>query len=238
MRRLFLRQVRSVRKRYVRMRYGSRPFVCRYLGADFRVSADTGIASEIAYRSYERDRIENLLRLLRQARPRVFFDIGANCGVYTCIMLRNAVARQAIALEPDSRNLAALRDNIHLNGLEASCRIVGAAAGRAPAKVHLLHGPPENLGQSRIVTERADEVIDVVRIDDINEVRQHVIAAKFDVEGFEVEALAGAADTLSRNTGVVQVETYDHRAEVFRLMTEFGYRLVTDLEPDFVFVKT
>jgi FkbM family methyltransferase len=237
MHRNVVRQLRSFRKRYLRLRYGDRPFVTRYLGADFHVSLDTGLASEIAYHAYERERMANFLRLARRARVRVFFDIGANCGVYSCVMLKKKVAPRAIALEPDSRNLAALRANVALNGLTASCEIIGAAAGTAPAEMQLLHGPPDNLGQSKIVSEAGDETVDVVRIDDINDVRQQVIAAKFDVEGFELEALVGASETLGRNSGVVQIETYTHKAEVFRLMGDFGYRPVTDLDPDFVFWK-
>ena len=124
------RQQRSVRKRIVRRLHGDRQFVSRYLGADFLVRLDNVIGREIGFRSFERDRIENFIALCKTAQPDLFLDIGANCGVYTCILLRMNLIPRAVAFEPDRGNAALLRENLMLNNLVERVDLYEAAAGQ------------------------------------------------------------------------------------------------------------
>ncbi|MGB6732409.1 MAG: hypothetical protein WBE84_14765, partial [Xanthobacteraceae bacterium] len=103
------RQWRSIRKRVVRARYGDRSFVTDYLGAKFLVRLDNVIGREIAFRSFERDRIENFIALCEEGKPDLFLDLGANCGVYTCILLENDYVPRAVLFEPDRENADLLR---------------------------------------------------------------------------------------------------------------------------------
>ncbi len=42
---------------------------------------------------------------------------------------------------------------------------------------------------------------------------------------------------LRDNRGIVQIESYDHGREVTAALAAAGYKLVTDMRPDFVFLK-
>jgi FkbM family methyltransferase len=232
------RQQRSLRKRLVRLVHGDRPFVTDYLGADFLVRLDNVMGREIAFRSFERDRIENFTALCANAKPDLFLDIGANCGVYACILLKNNLVPRAVLFEPDVENAALLRTNLTLNNLVARADLHQAAAGRAAGRAMLLPGPPDNKGQSRLASGGEGYAVDIVAPDDIVGASGKTLAAKIDVEGFECEALGGMARLLRENRGIVQIETYDHEAEVMATMAAAGYALATDLRPDFVFVKT
>ena len=227
---------RSVRKRVVRRLYGDRQFISRYLGADFLVRLDNVIGREIGFRSFERDRIENFIALCKTAPPDLFLDIGANCGVYTCILLRMNLIPRAVAFEPDRENASLLRENLALNNLADRVDLHEAAAGQTAGHAMLLPGPPDNTGQSRI-TAGGGYTVEVLVPDDAVPATGKTLAIKIDVEGFECEALAGMARLLRENRGIVQIETYDHEPEVMAAMTAAGYGLVTDMRPDFVFAK-
>jgi FkbM family methyltransferase len=232
------RQVRSVRKRIVRATYGDRSFITDYLGAEFLVRLDNVIGREIAYRSFERDRIENFMSLCRRAKPELFLDVGANCGVYACILLKAGIVPRAVLFEPDRENAALLRENLALNDLLDRADLRQAAAGAAAGQATLLPGPPSNKGQSRIGTGSDGYAIEVVAPDDIVAATGGTLAVKIDVEGHEREALTGMARLLRDNRGIVQIESYDHEAQVMQAMTAAGFALVTNFRPDFVFAKS
>jgi FkbM family methyltransferase len=231
------RQHRSVRKRIVRLLHGDRQFISRYLGADFLVRLDNVIGREIGFRSFERDRIENFIALCKTAAPDLLLDIGANCGVYTCILLRMNLIPRAVAFEPDRENASLLRENLALNSLVERVDLYEAAAGRTAGHATLVPGPPDNTGQSRITPDTGGYSVEVLVPDDVLPITGKTLAIKIDVEGFEREALAGMTRLLRENRGIVQIETYDHEPEVMAAITAAGYVLVTDMRPDFVFAK-
>jgi FkbM family methyltransferase len=221
----------------VRLRHGDRQFISRYLGADFLVRLDNVIGREIGFRSFERDRIENFIALCKTAAPDLLLDIGANCGVYTCILLRNNIIPRAVAFEPDRDNASLLRENLALNELVVRVDLRQAAAGSIAGHATLVPGPADNTGQSRIAAGAGGYAVDVLAPDDVVPATGTTLAIKIDVEGFEREALAGMARLLRENRGIVQIETYDHEPEVMAAMTAAGYALVTNMRPDFVFAK-
>ncbi len=231
------RQQRSIRKRAVRRAHGDRQFISRYLGADFLVRLDNVIGREIGFRSFERDRIENFIALCKAAKPDLFLDIGANCGVYTCILLRQNLVPRAVAFEPDRDNASLLRENLALNNLTEQVDLHRAAAGSAAGQATLMPGPADNNGQSRIAAGAGGYAVDVLVPDDVVPATGKTLAIKIDVEGFEREVLAGMTRLLRGNRGIVQIETYDHEPEVMTAMAAAGYALVTDMRPDFVFAK-
>src|SRR3546814_17369148 len=68
--------------------------------------------------------------LAAQDSPFAFVDIGANKGLYSLLAARNPQCARVIAFEPGAATFALLRDNISLNGLEATFH-----PGLAPASL-------------------------------------------------------------------------------------------------------
>ncbi len=161
------RQRRSIRKRLVQLLHGNAPFVSRYLGADFLVRLDNIMGREIAFRSFERDRIENFIGLCRELKPDLLLDIGANCGVYACILLKADLVPRAVLFEPDRDNAALLRQNLVFNALTARTELHEAAAGRSAGRAILVPGPVENKGQSRIAADAGGYDVANVVPDDV-----------------------------------------------------------------------
>jgi FkbM family methyltransferase len=226
---------------YNKLIHRGRYFVCRYFGADFLVrSANVG-GLEISAKIAEHAELTNFMRAAAALKPDAFIDIGANLGLYTCILMKNRLAPRAILFEPDRRNRVHLQANLLINELlDADVQIHDVALGAAPGRLRLVPGPERDIGLSRIVesgTASGGYEVDVVRLDDFTTLTGRTLAIKIDVERYERKVLAGMARTLRDNRGLVQIEVLEAREETTRLMAEAGFKLAQEFGPNLVFRK-
>jgi len=118
----------------------------------------------------------------------LFGDVGANVGVYT--VLAGAVAgARCIAYEPSPEAARHLAANVAVNRI--NCEIVKAAVGSAAGVVQFTsnRGP-----MNRIALDGEDGAeVSVVTLD---ETCAGATMLKIDVEGFEIDVLAGAEAVL------------------------------------------
>jgi FkbM family methyltransferase len=216
-------------------------FVTSYFGADFLVHSENVGGLEISAKIGEYAELTNFVRSCAELKPDVFIDIGANLGLYTCIVMKNRLAPRAILFEPDRRNRVHLRANLLINDLlDADIEINDVALGAAAGKLRLLPGPERDIGLSQIVEDAppaAGYEVDVVRFDDIVALKDRKLAAKIDIERYERKALAGMARTLRDNRGIVQIEVLEARDETAALMAAAGYALAWENGPNLVFRK-
>ncbi|MGB7037396.1 MAG: FkbM family methyltransferase [Xanthobacteraceae bacterium] len=217
-------------------------FVCRYFGADFLVNSENVGCLEISAHIGEHRELENFIRVCRAIRPDVLIDIGANLGLYTCVVMKNALAPRAILFEPDRRNRIHLRANLLINDLlDADIEINEVALGAAPGHFRLIPGPERDIGLSQIVETAAGGDgydVEIARLDDLIALSGLTLAIKIDIERYERKALAGMARTLRDNRGFVQVEVLEARAETVAMLTDLGYALVYEVSPNLVFQKS
>ncbi len=217
-------------------------FVCRYFGADFLVNSENVGGLEISAHIGEHRELENFIRVCRAIRPDVLIDIGANLGLYTCVVMKNALAPRAILFEPDRRNRIHLRANLLINDLlDADIEINEVALGAAPGHFRLIPGPERDIGLSQIVETAAGGDgydVEIARLDDLIALSGLTLAIKIDIERYERKALAGMARTLRDNRGFVQVEVLEARAETVAMLTDLGYALVYEVSPNLVFQKS
>lgn len=157
-----------------------------------------------------------LLRSLVRSRPGGgwFLDVGANLGWYSLSLADAKGVDGVLALEPEPHNHDLLHENVRLNALESRVRIVNCAVGReeGTATMHLYRG--SNRGRHSIATDHDGRgsgriEVPVHRLDDVVSESgldgMPIVAIKMDVEGYESEAIAGAAETL-RRTAVLAIE--------------------------------
>src|SRR5436190_14788409 len=231
---------------YNKIVHRGRYFICRYFGADFLVrSANVG-GLEISAKIAEHAELTNFTRSAAALKPDIFIDIGANLGLYSCIVMRTRLAPRAILFEPDRRNRVHLQANLLINGLlDADVQIHAVALGAEPGRLRLVPGPERDIGLSQIVETGAaregDDVdgyeVDVVRFDDLVTLTGRTLAVKIDVERYERKVLAGMARTLRDNRGMVQIEVLEEREATTRLMAAAGFKLAQDFGPNLVFRK-
>lgn len=149
-----------------------------------------------------------LADLLSRIRPDdVFYDIGANIGVYTCL-IADVVDSQVVAVEPHPNNADRLEQNIELNGASASVYRSAFAASAGTAELRLSPGwGPDKLGSAghSLVDHRGEdtETIPVETIPGDNHIADEELppptVMKIDVEGAEMDVLKGLESTLARS---------------------------------------
>lgn len=179
---------------------------------------------------------ETALILEHLPRTDLFVDIGANVGFFTCLAATHGV--KVVAVEPLHDNLQCLLDNVLQNHLDAVevfpmgvssepgvRRLYGAATGAS--LVSGWSNTPESYGRS-IAVSTLDNLLRG-RFDGAR------IFVKIDIEGAELFALRGAAETLARTpapTWLVEVCLTEnmpggalnpHFADVFALFRGAGY---------------
>jgi FkbM family methyltransferase len=241
---------RRVYKPFNKIFHRGHYFVCSYFGADFLVRSVNVGGLEISAKIGEYPELKNFVQSCTEIKPDVFIDIGANLGLYTCIVMKNGLAPRAILFEPDRRNRVHLRANLLINDLlEADITINELALGAEPGKFRLVPGPERDIGLSQIVEnatagegQNHGYDVDIVRFDDLVQLAGKTLvgktlAIKIDIERYERKALAGMARTLRDNRGVVQIEVLEARDETVGLMSAAGFKLAQEFGPNLVFRK-
>jgi FkbM family methyltransferase len=218
-----------------------RYFVCRYFGADFLVNSVNVGGLEISAGIGEHAELKYFTQACAALKPDVFIDIGANLGLYTCIVMRNRLAPRAILFEPDRRNRVHLRANLLINDLlNANIEIHEVALGDASGRMQLMPGPEKDIGLSQIVEHThatGGYDVDIVCLDDVVALSGKALAIKIDIERYERKALAGMARMLRDNHGIVQIEVLEARDETIAMMADAGYALTHEVPPNLVFAK-
>jgi len=137
-----------------------------------------------------------------------FVDVGANVGMFSIVAAR-LVGRdgRVYAFEPSERERQRLAANLTLNLLENVTVLPQAVADRqasVPFRIgkfpHAgLNTTAESFAYRDVAVERI-ETVETISLDQFAQVRrlQRIDAIKFDIEGGECAALAGAAKVLAR----------------------------------------
>ena len=202
---------------------------CRYFGAQFIVDLDEVIGYEIAIRRFEWRELKLMIDACRRLKPAIFLDVGANIGLYACVLGRQRAVPKILALEPDRENFARLLANIELNHLSDIVDARHAAAAESAGTLMLAPSGNANRGMSRIEADaQGGYDVAAVALDEVVPLRDGVIALKIDVEGFEAQVLTGAERLLSGNCGFAQIEAREDAAaaRVAERMAALGWRFL------------
>lgn len=174
---------------------------------------DTGISKELAvYRTHEPSTTKLLKSMIGDSM--IIVDIGANIGYYT-LLFGHAVgpSGRVFAVEPEPRNYDLLRANVR-ESLLNNITLLNYAVGSKDAvsklfvanqsNVHtLVKGQKPESKYVKVQEKTLDSIVREVGASNVDLVRM-------DVEGYEVEILKGAAETLSRYKPIVIMEVHFH----------------------------
>jgi len=162
----------------------------------------------------------------------VFYDIGANIGVYSLVAARKpSGAARVFSFEPSYASIAALCANIRLNGVDAdvtpmpvalsdrtAMNVISLRDAEPGAARHVLGpGDPEEgpaVFRQPVMTFRLDDLIDSVGLPPPHHI-------KLDVDGGELAVLEGATRTL-RSSSL--------RSVLVEVSTELSTAVTTGLE--------
>ncbi|WP_123623588.1 FkbM family methyltransferase [Halorubrum sp. CSM-61] len=181
---------------------------------------------------YETDILEAVVESI--SPDDVFYDIGANVGVYTCFAGQHA--DRVVAFEPHEETAARLRENAELNDIDVTAFEMAVADYEGTASLTHPRRSPDELGTGEFSVAPVDDATDVAdvavtRVDAV--VRENDLprpaVAKIDVEGAEREVLDGGEETLSACRELfVEVHT-DHVGVdgVVSRLTDVGFEVTT-----------
>lgn len=152
-------------------------------------------------------------RLIKLLEPGMgVADVGANIGLLTVAAARAVgPTGKVFAFEPEEEPRECLARTLHLNGLrwvDLSASAAGRKNGRltfhvSPILGHSsLYALPEDEGEAQAVT------VEVIRLDDAIPRGQRLDLVKIDVEGAELDVLAGMARLLKANADIAVIAEY------------------------------
>jgi FkbM family methyltransferase len=164
----------------------------------------------------------------------IVFDVGANTGVYAVQQARRGA--HVYAFEPNPACYRRLQKAVRAHDLEGRVmtvnRALGATAGSAelllPAGLTILGSlrpewaPGGDGIRVRVEVETVDQVVSTLGINRID-------LLKVDVEGFELDVLQGARETLAIiDRLVIEYHSLDLGRRVVELLAERGLTTVLD----------
>lgn len=137
-------------------------------------------------------------------------DVGANIGLLTLVMARaTGPAGKVLAFEPEAIPRANLEKMKHLNGLawvDVRDQAVGEKAGRLTFHVSDIIGHSSLYALPEAEEARTIEV-EVVRLDDVAPAKRMDVV-KIDVEGAELDVLAGMKGLIGKNPDLAVVAEF------------------------------
>ncbi len=163
---------------------------------------------------------ENLTDIVSETSEEdVFYDIGANVGLYSCLVGSAVENCQIYSFEPHPINVEALKSNIKLNNINAT--IFQLAISDEEGIFELSsEGAEAGLGEHSLDTSGSESTVSVTvrRLDDLR--KEHDIPVptivKIDVEGAELDVIKGATETFShRNCKTLYCEVHPDRIKKF-----------------------
>lgn len=148
----------------------------------------------------------------------LFVDVGANIGVYA-LWASEVEGVDVVAFEPSSTTYGRVIENVRLNQLDHRVQVVRKAVGSRPGAVRLTTGQD---AVNRIVGElEGTEEVELTTLDAELDQRKPALV-KIDVEGAELDVLAGARQSILRHRPALIVEVND--ADGLRqVLDDLGY---------------
>lgn len=149
----------------------------------------------------------------------VILDIGANVGNHTIFYAKCIPRSHVIPFECYPEALRLLRRNISLNEcLNVDTNFLGLACSDQVGTAKMVRGGPNNLGHSRLVEEKSETTkptkkplasisVETLKCDDCLAALKSIPSfIKIDVEGHEMEVLAGLERTIIEHRPILFVE--------------------------------
>lgn len=205
------------------------------------VRAGPNLGLLLAGRVAERRELDGFVRFARATGASVFWDVGANVGLYAFAFVAARPGGAVLAVEPDARNLECLRRTVARAGLSGVELVAAAASSEAGRATFLLDevggvtGTIEERGRESFVRRhygvrpRGIEV-GTATLDSLLDGRAAPQIVKIDVEGAEARTLAGAARLLGEIRPAVLIELSDGRAAAEATLRAHRYALFDAVE--------
>jgi len=189
------------------------------------------------YGRYERDQIDTLTAAMLRHGCDVFFDVGANIGLYSLIVATRRLAGKVMAFEPDARSLGALQANLVINRIADIVEVRPIALGDHDGVVGFTPDPGTSSCRSRV---SADGTISVpcAKLDTLLPTSGKRLFFKIDVEGHELSVVDGMRQVLEHNRCFLQIESFAANSPALdEALRKVGYRRRHQIDHDLYYAN-
>lgn len=200
------------------------------------INDDDHIMQDIRCRRtfYESPMLEHLA--LRGPRGGIYIDVGANIGNHS-VYFGSFLADHVVAIEPNPIVLSSLRRNLERNGGSHSIFPLAVGARAGVGRIHTPRARNANIGATRVlsidkhISVTTNVLTQMTTLDAIVDSltpytkRWPIRFVKFDIEGAEAAALAGATRMLANHRPQLAVELFSprERGSLKRRLGRLGY---------------
>lgn len=192
---------------------------------------------------YEAAEIEAFRKIAAQISPTLMLDIGANIGVYSIFLAGIETISRILAFEPAPAAYQLLEQNIALqNSARFDCRNVALSDVAGTARFAIFgdlagNNAIEETSFSKTGGLTETIIVPTAKLDDEIAATGETFMCKIDVEGHELNVLAGATGFLTENTGVLQIESFTHTKELDALLAQYQYARVFRVKHDYYYTN-
>ena len=149
----------------------------------------------------------------------ILVDVGAQFGDYA-ILCNKYYGAKVFAFEPLSNNIRIIKENLTLNSVMENFNFYPVALGRSNQKIQVAYNS-DMMNANGVGKKQLTEV----RTLDSYKLNPDIL--KIDVEGFEVDVLQGAVETINKTHPKIIIETHTQKLknEVIAFLSERKYSL-------------
>lgn len=172
------------------------------------------------------------------AESRLFIDIGANVGFYSCFATAINPSIRVYSFEPNPNIQRKLHNNISFNRAHERITVLPFGLGQESAESELFIPPHSGSGAGSLRNLHPEEgsatriPVSIRSLDELFPSLDCVDLLKIDIEGSELAAIRGGLDLIQRNRPVIVVELLrkwmqpfdSHPQDVLQTLVPLGYK--------------
>jgi FkbM family methyltransferase len=215
-----------------------------YLNLDIRDPIDRSV---LLFDFYEDKQIKYLCKIFKKNKINYFFDVGANCGIYSLIISKLFPKTSTLSFEPIKSTFKKLEKNFSLNpklknmkkynyGLSNKNSILKTRALKK--KGFIQSGGFGVINKGDNLQNLHTEYALFKKADDNFKIRNKTICLKIDVEGHEFFVLDGLKNIFKNNKIFLQIEIFPNNFnKVNKKLYSFGFKRINQINGDYYFIN-
>jgi FkbM family methyltransferase len=180
--------------------------------ANFKLNLFDWIQSQVYFTGTYLNEHKALLKMIHLSKKKtVFWDIGANFGLYTILLAKSNPNLKVISFEPIPNNIDNLKTNLQLNKLNNVLVVEKALSEKSNGSFDIYLPSNENLGLASFVPFKENQgklTIPITSGDAFLQENQNLAPdlIKIDTEGYELSILKGLSNTIKEFNPLIAIE--------------------------------
>ena len=189
---------------------------------------------------YEDRQFKEIFKIIDVNNIEIFFDIGANSGIYSLLLALRFNAINIQAFEPIETTYNKFLKNIKKNKLEKRINAYNFGLSNKnqilKMRTNIKFGYEQSAGY--FVSDEGTREAVFKKADDIILYKNKNIFLKIDTEGHEASVLVGMNNLIKNNNVFIQIEIWESNYEkVINILNGYDLKFYKKINNDYYFIK-